>query len=134
VLDNPETQRLLDFSRPIGLLMVAILHFIPDSDQPVEIVHSYREALLGGGYLAMSHFTGDEQAQVGANRGIEWYRQTANPLIIRSKAEVASLLDGIDLVAPGLVWVQQWRPDNSEPELANVSESAIYAGVGRLGA
>jgi len=133
VLDDPETRRLLDFSRPIGLLMVAIFHFIPDSDRPVEIVNRYREAVQGGGYLAMSHFTGDDQAQVSAHHGIEWYKQTANPLIMRSKSEFATLLDGVDLVAPGLVWVQQWRPDSTEPELANVSESAIYAAVAQLG-
>ncbi len=134
VLDDPETRRLLDFSRPIGLLMVAIFHFIPDGDRPVEIVRRYREALQGGGYLALSHFTGDEQAKVNAHHGIEWYKQTANPLIMRGKAEVAAMLEGVDLVDPGLVWVQRWRPDNSEPELVNVSESAIYGAVGRLDA
>jgi hypothetical protein len=132
VLDDPETRRLLDFSRPIGLLMVAIFHFIPDGDRPAEIMRGYQEAIGGGGYLALSHFTGDEQAQVSAHRGIEWYKQTANPLIMRDKAAVATLLDGVELVEPGLVWVQQWRPDSSEPELSNASESAIYAAVGRL--
>ena len=132
VLGHPETQRMLDFSRPIGLLMVAIFHFIPDRDRPVEIVAGYRRALRGGGYLALSHFTGDDQAIVSATKGAQWYQQTANPLIMRTRTEFEALLTDVELVPPGVTWVQQWHPDNSEPELDIPSESAIYAAVGRL--
>ncbi len=132
VLGHPETQRMLDFSRPVGLLMVAIFHFIPDRDRPIEIVARYREALRGGGYLAMSHFTGDDRAITSATLGAQWYQQTANPLIMRTRTEFEALLTDVELVPPGVTWVQQWHPDNSEPELAIPSESAIYAAVGRI--
>ena len=133
VLGHPLTQRMLDFDRPIGLLMVAIFHFIPDHDRPVEIVARYREALRGGGFLAMSHFTGDEQPVLAAN-GTQWYQQTANPLIMRTKAEFETLLSGVELIPPGVSWVQQWHADDSEPELEVPSQSAIYAAVGKLAA
>ena len=132
VLGHPLTQRMLDFNRPIGLLMVAIFHFIPDSDHPVEILARYREALRGGGFLAISHFTGDDQAVRLAANGTHWYQQTTNPLVMRSRTEFESLLHDVELVPPGVTWVQQWHADDSEPELADPSESAIYAAVGRL--
>ena len=132
VLGHPQTQRMLDFTKPIGLLMVAIFHFIPDRDRPSEIVARYRKAMRGGGFLAMSHFTGDDQAVRWASNGSQWYQQTANPLVMRTKAEFEALLTGVELVPPGVTWVQQWRADGSEPELAVPSESAIYAAVGVL--
>ena len=133
VLGHPHTQRMLDFTRPIGLLMVAIFHFIPDRDHPADIVANYRKALHGGGFLAMSHFTGDDQAVTLAANGSKWYQQTANPLVMRSKSEFEALLTGVELVPPGVTWVQQWRPDNDDdPVLAIPSESAIYAAVGTL--
>ena len=132
VLGHPETQRMLDFTRPIGLLMVAIFHFIPDRDRPIEIVARYRRALRGGGFLAMSHFTGDDQAVAMAANGAQWYQQTANPLIMRTRTEFEALLTDVELLPPGVAWVQQWRPDNSDPELDAPSQSAIYAAVGRL--
>jgi hypothetical protein len=132
VLAHPQTQRMLDFSRPIGLLMVAIFHFIPDRDRPVDVVARYRGALRGGGFLAMSHFTGDEQAGMLAANGSQWYQQTANPLVMRTRTEFEALLTDVELIPPGVTWVQQWHSDDSEPELAVPSESAIYAAVGRL--
>jgi hypothetical protein len=134
VLGHPQTQRMLDFTRPIGLLMVAIFHFIPDRDRPVEIVERYRAALRGGGFLAMSHFTGDDQAVTLAANGTHWYQQTANPLVMRTRTEFEALLTDVELIPPGVSWVQQWRSDNSDPELEIPSESAIYAAVGRLAA
>jgi hypothetical protein len=132
VLGHPLTQKMLDFGKPIGLLMVAIFHFIPDGDHPVQIVARYRDAMRGGGFLAMSHFTGDDQAVRLAANGAQWYQRTANPLIMRTRAEFEALLHDVELVPPGVTWVQQWHSDGGEPELAIPSESAIYAAVGRL--
>lgn len=68
VLAHPDTRRLLDLTRPVGLLLVSILHFIPDADNPARIVAGYRAALTGGGYLAISHFSinHNDQARLGA--------------------------------------------------------------------
>jgi hypothetical protein len=122
----------LDFTRPVGVLMVAILHFIPESDDPATIVRRYREALTGGGFLAVSHFTaeGDQRADVEGSKVL--YQQTTTPVVTRSAGELTEILAGTELIAPGLVWTPRWRPDGGDPPLAHVADSAIYAGVARI--
>jgi hypothetical protein len=132
VLENPETRRMLDFSRPIGLLMVAIFHFIPDTDRPGDIVSGYLDALTGGGYLALSHFSDNGLAQ--AKQGATIYQRTATPVVARTRDEVATLMAGTSLVDPGLVWTPQWRPDGGDPALDSPADSRIYAAVGEFAA
>lgn len=128
VLAHPDTRRLIDVSKPVGLLMVAIFHFIPDTDRPAEIVSGYQRALTGGGYLAISHFS--DSGLVRAKEAATLYRRTATPVIARTRAEVAALLAETDLVEPGLVWTPEWRPDGGDPALHAPSDSRIYAAVG----
>jgi SAM-dependent methyltransferase len=130
VLAAAETRRLLDFSRPVGLLMVAIFHFIPDTDQPADIVSGYLRALTGGGYLAISHFSDNGLDQAREAAGL--YRSTATPVVARTRAEVAALMAGTELVEPGLVWTPQWRPDGGDPALDSPSDSRIFAAVGEF--
>jgi hypothetical protein len=131
VLGHPETQRMLDFDRPLGVLLVAVFHFIADDDEPADIVASYRAAAAAGGWLALSHFTADSRA-LGARRGVDVYRRTSTPVVARSRSEVDALLHGMDLVDPGLVWIPRWRPDGGDPPLARDEDSVIYAAVGRI--
>ncbi len=128
VLGHAQTRRLIDFARPVGLLMVAIFHFIPDTDRPADIVSRYLRAASGGGYLAISHFS--DNGLVQAKEAATLYRRTATPVVARSREEVGALLAGTDLVEPGLVWTPQWRPDGGDPALGDPSESRIYAAVG----
>ena len=130
VLGHPLTQRMLDFSRPIGLLMVAIFHFIPDRDRPVEIVARYRARAARRRFPGHVALHRRRPGGALAANGTQWYQQTANPLVMRTKAEFEALLTDVELVPPGVTWVQQWHSDDSEPELAVPSESAIYAAVG----
>ncbi|HEY4023450.1 MAG TPA: SAM-dependent methyltransferase [Pseudonocardiaceae bacterium] len=130
VLTHTETRRLLDFSRPVGLLMVAIFHFIPDTDRPADIVSAYLNALTGGGYLAISHFSDNGLDE--ARNAASLYRRTATPVVARTRAEVAALMAGTELVEPGLVWTPEWRPDGGDPALDSPSDSRIYAAVGEI--
>ena len=130
VLANPDIRRLIDVTRPVGLLMVAIFHFIPDADRPAEIVAGYRRALTGGGYLAISHFS--DNGLVRAREAATLYQRTATPVIARTHGEVAALLADTDLVEPGLVWTPEWRPDGGDPALGASSDSRIYAAVGKF--
>jgi hypothetical protein len=131
VLTDPLTTGLLDFDRPLGVLLVAVFHFIPDSDSPLEIVARYRRAARGGGHLALSHFTTDGQEEQAA-RGAAHYQQTATPVVARNRDEVAELFGSMPLVEPGLVWVPQWRPDGGDPALDRPSAARVYAGVSRI--
>jgi hypothetical protein len=109
VLSHPQTSRLIDFAEPVGLLAVAVLHFVPDGDDPPGLLSRYRRQLAPGSYLAVSHACPPEgPAQRAA---VDWYAATVAEVTPRSRQEVAELLAGWDLVAPGLVEVSRWRPD-----------------------
>ncbi|MBA8925760.1 hypothetical protein BC739_002959 [Kutzneria viridogrisea] len=133
LLNDPGTARLLDFSEPIGLLMVAVHHFLPPADEPERLMARYREVLPLGSYLALSHITSDAVAeQVSAL--VELYRESTHPVTVRSKAEVATLFEGFELVQPGLVFTPQWRPESPEDLDEHPEHAGVYAGVGRKSA
>jgi SAM-dependent methyltransferase len=129
ILDHPELRGLLDLSRPVALLTVAVLHFVQDGDDPGGILARLREGLAPGSHLVVSHATHENRPDDAA-KIVELYRGTANPLRMRDRDEVARLLDGWELVEPGLTWAPLWRPESpadigDHPELAGV-----HAGVG----
>lgn len=128
ILAHPETQQLIDFSAPVGLLMVAVLHFVPDGDDPAEILAQYRRALAPGSYLGISHACLPEVETPQAVAARDAYHATATPLFLRRPEQVGALLAGWTLVSPGLVEVTRWRPDEDEPP----SPVPGVAGVARL--
>jgi len=131
ILGHPATTRLLDFDQPIGLLLLGLLHFVPDSWNPVKIVARYRDRLEPGSYLALTHVTADGNAP-GVAKAIEVYQRSSDPMYARSHAEALRLFDGFKLVEPGLVGCGFWRPagpgDSSDSAEMN---TVIYGGVGR---
>ncbi|MEO3775614.1 SAM-dependent methyltransferase [Micromonospora sp. B11E3] len=131
ILAHPEVTGLLDFSQPVAVMIVAVLHFVPDSDRPDEILRTLREALAPGSYLVLSQAS-DEGRRPTEREDVEAvYQRTDNPLWIRGQAELTALFDGFELVDPGVVWVPQWRPET--PESAEDAERAVLrGGVGRL--
>lgn len=131
VLDHPDTQRQLDFTRPIGLLLVSILHFIQDTDDPAGIVAAYRQATSAGGYLALSHFSINDNEL--ARRGAAHYDRTATPVVGRTRDEIVAIMGGgLDLIPPGLVWTSQWRPDGADPIPDRPHDARIYAAVAKM--
>ena len=133
ILSHPEVTKLLDFSQPVAVMIVAVLHFVPSSDQPEEILRTLREALAPGSYLVLSQASDDSRSGTGERAEAERvYRRTDSPLWIRSRAELTAFFDGFELLDPGVVWVPQWRPET--PESAEEAEQAVFlGGVGRLG-
>jgi hypothetical protein len=113
VLDDPQVNRLLDFQRPICVLFVAILHFLPDEDDPAALVRRFTDALPRGSHVILSHAALEElrNIQVG-----ETYRsQSASaPLVARTRDQVAALLDGLTILDPGVVRLHEWRPYGGE--------------------
>jgi SAM-dependent methyltransferase len=132
ILAHPEVRRMLDFTQPIAVMIVAVLHFVPDSDRPAEIIRTLRQALPPGSYLVLSQASDEGRARDERAEAERVYQRTDNPLWIRSRAELTDLFAGFDLVEPGVVWVPQWRPDS--PESAEEPERAVFmGGVGRIG-
>jgi hypothetical protein len=136
ILRHPEVRELIDFNQPIALLMMAILHFIPDDEDPIGIVARFRDALPTGSYLAISHGTRDipvrpdmsaeGMAEMGT-RVEQLYQLTTASLVTRTRAQVERFFDGLELVKPGLVEIQLWRPDEQGSRLPG----GFYGGVGR---
>ena len=132
ILHHPEVEKLLDFSRPIAVIVVAVLHFIPDSDEPAAIIDRLRRTLAPGSHLVLSQASDDGRTEAERAEAEAVYRKTDNPLFIRSHAQLTDLFAGFELVDPGVVWVPLWRPealDNTE----DAEQSVFIGGVGRLG-
>jgi hypothetical protein len=124
-----QAAQLLDFTKPVAVTLLAIVHVIPDSDDPHAIVAKVMDAVLPGSYLAISHAGTDlfDEETNDSFRGVinQMMRQRYTP---RSRQQVARFFAGMDLVEPGLVPVEDWRP---KPGTVDAGTSAIYGGVGR---
>ncbi|WP_326948519.1 SAM-dependent methyltransferase [Amycolatopsis sp. NBC_01307] len=127
VLTDPDVRALLDFDRPIGLLMVAVFHFVPDDLRPAEIVADYRAALPPGSFVALSHLTADHAPREMAAVA-DAMRHSRDPMYFRPYSDVAALFDGLELVEPGVVSAPLWHP---EPGIRDAEPDDVYAGVGR---
>jgi hypothetical protein len=131
VLTAASARQLLDFDAPMALLMVAVLHFIPDSAQPGLAIERYLKALAPGSLFVLSHVSIDDWDGEQPHPDTPSYNQTTTPVYARSRQEVLDLMGGTELVEPGLVWAQDWRPDQPENLVENPKHSFILAGVGR---
>jgi hypothetical protein len=136
ILGHPEVRKLIDFDRPVALLLLAILHFVPDDQDPWAIVARFRDALPPGSYLAISHGTRDiperhdmtpEQMAEMGTRVERLYKLPTASVVNRPRAQVERFFDGLDLVDPGLVEIQRWRPDDQ----SSLLPGGFYGGVGR---
>ena len=126
VLDSPEVRALLDLTRPVAVLMVAILPYLSDDDRPAELVGRYRDAVADGSYVVISHLTGDEQPEL-VRKVVGVAAETNSPIVARPKPAVAAMLDGLDLLEPGLVLATKWR---GEAEPGTGAEAVAYGAVG----
>jgi S-adenosyl methyltransferase len=128
VVGRREVLRLIDFSEPVAVLFVAILHFIPDSDEPHALVGKFRDHMAPGSYLVVSHGTQDVAATAVA--GVEHlYQRSTVSAHARSRPQIEAFFDGFDLVEPGLVYPPLWRPEG--PGVEHPELSWFYSGVGR---
>jgi len=118
VLASPEVTAHIDFSRPVGLLMVAVLHFVPDTDDPAGIIAQYRDATTSGSYLAISHATDDYDPKT-MKQATGVYTRASHAMNFRSRAQVQALFNGYEILPPGLVDVINWRPEPGDPDPYN---------------
>ncbi len=133
-LREPETilaqaARTLDFTQPAAILLLAVLHFIPDAADPGEIVAALASALAPGSCVAISHLTGDfapEQIRAATSA---YNKLAPAPVTARTHAQVTSLFGGLPLLAPGVVPVTEWRPQVGDPF---GQPADLHGGVARI--
>ena len=133
ILSHPDTRDLLDFGQPIALMLVAILHFIPDAYRPQEIIATLVDALPSGSFLVASHLT-TEHDPAATTAGQQTMREAGMPMQKRDSDVFADLaVSGLELVPPGVVLVSEWRPEGPEGNDPRPlpSEVNCYAGVAR---
>lgn len=126
ILGHPEVTRLIDFSQPVGLLCVAVLHLLRDDEDPEGIIARFRDRLSAGSYLVLSQFSGDSDPRAMAElRAVSV--GTPVQTYFRSRSEILRFFDGFELAEPGLTDVQDWRPDS----VASPTRLRIAGAVGR---
>ena len=127
VLRDPKTRAMLDFSRPVAILMFAVVHFMDADDKPANVIKAYRDATAPGSYLALSHITSDGRPDM-IDAVAEYSTKATMEGNLRSHDEIMAFFDGYDLVEPGLVFTPEWR---GELNVCEPWRSAVYAGVGK---
>jgi hypothetical protein len=123
-----EAAKTLDFSRPVALLLLGILHNVADAHDPYGLVRTLVDALPDGSYLAISHLTADIYPELTEFAAALNERQLDAPLVLRDRAQVTSFFDGLELVEPGVVQLSKWRPESG---LEASAAAALWGGVAR---
>jgi hypothetical protein len=128
IIDHPDVTDLLDFSEPVAVMLVSVLHFISDDNDPYGIIAQLRDAVVAGSYIAISHVTRPPELAEAWDASARILQRTSTPVYLRSGEEVARLLTGLDVVEPGIVPVADWHPDPNE---ANEPWPSVLVAVGR---
>ena len=123
-----DAANVLDFSQPVALCLIMVLQFIPDDDDPWQIVRTLMDAVPSGSYLAVAHPASDVDREVGPALRQLNTRMGGTRAVARSHQQVSAFFDGLEMVEPGLVQLHRWRPGTG---VENGRDLAAYGGVGR---
>jgi hypothetical protein len=129
ILADLELRTLIDLAEPVALLLLSILHFVSDQDDPAKIIARLLDPFPSGSYVAISHGTPDETPAVSDI--VQDFDEATEQAHVRSRTAVADLVAGMEIVEPGLVWPPQWRPDPGEVVPANAADSYYCVLVAR---
>lgn len=128
ILAHPDVEALIDFSRPIAVLFVNVLHFIRDSEDPAGILAIFRDVMAAGSYLVLSQATTDGTPSDQVTDIEHTYQRATSPMVFRTREQIRRFFDGFDLVdPPGLVHPWQWFPDQKY----GPQTDWMYGGVGK---
>jgi SAM-dependent methyltransferase len=134
VLSEPDLKKLLDLSRPVGLILVGVLQYISDADDPAGMIADYVRRIAPGSYVAMSHPSMDEltsERVEGAVKATDVYQRTDTPFHYRTRAEFETYFACLELIEPGVVHMWDWRPELSADNDELDGNVTGFAGVGR---
>jgi hypothetical protein len=124
---RPAVRSLINLAEPVAILLVAVLHFVEDHEDPWAFVNCYKDLIAPGSYLVISHVTADHLSEDAARQARAAYAGASAPGVARTRDQIAGFFAGLDMVAPGLVDVSEWRPDviGVPP-----GPAVFYAGIG----
>ena len=131
IITHPEVRGMLDFHKPLAILLVSVLPFVPDDVEAYALVRTLRDTLPSGSYLVITHGTYDGAPSDVVAQSERLYARISQPAKTRSRVEIERFFDGLTLVAPGLVYVPLWRPESAEDLFFD--EPARACNVGGMG-
>ncbi len=121
-------ERMLDFTKPVGIMLVAVLHMLRDEEEPGAIVGRFTDAVPPGSFLVISHLASDVQQDTMAEMGRRLNESMTQQFTMRTRAQVEGFFDGLTLVEPGVALTHEWRPDSSDDAK---TPGVLWAGVAR---
>jgi S-adenosyl methyltransferase len=130
IIASPQLKELFDLERPVGVLLIALLHFVAVEDRPELAIRKLRDLVPAGSYLAIAQGTGEGRYAEGEKLA-DLYRSTATPITYRDRDQIRALFDGWELVEPGVVWLPEWHPDWPDDVGQNPAEVLLAGGVGK---
>ncbi len=130
ILAETRALQLLDFDRPLGILLAGVVHFVPDTDRPGDILATLRAAAAPGSHLVISHSTYEDQPQemLDAQR---LSARTSTEITLRSRAEITSFFGDWTILEPGVVHMELWRPDSPSDVAADAQRFGAFGAVAR---
>lgn len=132
ILDHPDVKRTLDFGRPLGLLLVAVLHYVMEDQEAYSAVKTLRDALAPGSYLVVAHTALEAHARIPERAELIKTFQRAQPTRARYRAAIQQFFGVFTLVEPGIVFAPTWRPEGPDDPLLDRPEAAqTLVGIGR---
>jgi hypothetical protein len=125
IIDDPDAIRLIDWSKPVAVLMAAILHFVKDEESPEQIIATFRDQMAPGSYLVLSHVSQGENPD-GAEKAAQVWDRATSPVTLRKPSEIENLFAGFELIPPALVTTTEWGTAKPAP----TGQALVLAGVG----
>jgi hypothetical protein len=129
ILADPALRNLIDLSRPVAVLFLSILHFVSDEDDPAGLIARLLDPFPAGSHVAISHATPDTVPEVNDVERV--FDEATEQAHVRSRAGIAKLVAGMEIIEPGLAWPPEWRPDPGDQVPANAAESYYCVVVAR---
>jgi len=131
ILNHEQLLKTLDLSQPVGLMLIAVMHFVMDHEDPYGIVNRLVEALPAGSYVAITNGTSDYLSEEDRKKVAAATSGQHGAIRVRSRAEFARFFDGLELVDPGIVSVAEWRAEDEPEPRPTAAEAALYGAVAR---
>lgn len=128
---DPRLYELIDLARPVGMLLVGVLHLLNDAEDPAGVVAAIRDRITPGSYVVISHLTTAQRPDEAAVLGEQAQRESGVGIYFRSREEIVAMFEGLTVVEPGVVEWSLWRPESAEDVHEAPGRSLGLAGVGR---